>query len=219
MQSDSDIQHAVLQELEWDTRIEHTDIGVTVRSGIVTLVGSVDSWAKRLAAQQAAHRVSGVLDVANDIHVMSAGVGSRTDADVARAVRQALEWNVFVPADRIRSTVSDGRVTLQGEVDSLTQRDDAESAIEHLAGVQVLENEIAVKAPTVLGAGDVQHAIHAAFERRSARESDRLKVEIAGGTVTLSGAVHSWAERKAAIGAARGTPGVCHVEDQLRIEP
>lgn len=219
MRSDSDIQHGVLRELEWDSRVDHTDVGVTVRSGVVTLTGNVDSWAKRIAAKEAAHRVAGVLDVANDIHVTSSGIGARTDADIAQAVRQALEWNAFIPADRIRSTVSDGQVTLEGEVDSLTHRDDAERAIQHLAGVRMVDNTIIVRLPKVLQSSDVQKAIHDALERRSARESDRLKVEAADGVVTLSGVVHTWAEKKAAIGAARGTPGVCSVQDQLRIEP
>jgi osmotically-inducible protein OsmY len=35
--------------------------------GVVTLTGTVSSSAKRHAAQEAAHRVAGVLDVANDI--------------------------------------------------------------------------------------------------------------------------------------------------------
>lgn len=219
MRSDSEIQHAVLRELEWDSRVDHTDIGVTVRSGVVTLAGSVDSWAKRVAAEQAAHRVAGVLDVANDVHVASPGVGARTDSDIAHAVRQALEWNAFIPAEKIRSTVSDGRVTLAGEVDSLTHRDDAERVIQHLTGVRMVENTIVVQSPKTLHPSDIQKSIHDALERRSARESDRLKVEVVDGTVTLSGVVHTWAERKAAVGAARGTPGVRSVQDQLRIEP
>lgn len=67
--TDSEIQQAVLRELKWDTRVEETDVGVEVNAGVVTLTGTVSSWAKRMAAQEAAHRVGGVLDVANDVDV------------------------------------------------------------------------------------------------------------------------------------------------------
>jgi osmotically-inducible protein OsmY len=219
MKTDAELQHDVIRELEWDARVEHTDIGVAVRHGIVTLTGKVSSWAKRVAAQKAAQRVHDVLDVANDIRVELSELGPRSDADIAQAVRAALEWNVFVPHERIRSTVSEGRVTLEGEVDSLTQRDDAERAIQHLAGVRLVINDIVVNPPEGVRPGDVRQAVHDALGRRTARECERLKIESHDGFVTLSGSVHTWAEKKAAIGAARGTPGVRSVKDELRIEP
>ena len=73
MSVDSEIQLAVLRELGWDSRVDETDIGVEVHRGVVTLTGTVDSYIKRLAAQQAAHRVVGVRDVANDIAVKIPG--------------------------------------------------------------------------------------------------------------------------------------------------
>src|SRR5579884_3642485 len=111
---DAEIQEQVLQELKWDTRVEETDIGVEVENGVVRLTGTVNSYAEKLAAQESAHRVVGVLDVANDIEVKIPGSRRRTDLDIAQAVRWELEWNVLVPHDRIHSTVSDGWVTLEG---------------------------------------------------------------------------------------------------------
>src|SRR5215471_2663704 len=93
--TDSEIQHAVLRELKWDTRVEPSEVGVTVERGIVTLTGAVNSYGKKLAAQEAAHRVYGVSDVANDIHVRIPGHMARTDAELAEAVRSALEWDVW----------------------------------------------------------------------------------------------------------------------------
>src|SRR5262245_26051214 len=103
--SDSQIQQEVLQELKWDTRVEETEVGVEVDQGVVTLTGTVSSYAKRLAAQEAAHRVIGVLDVANDIQVKVPGGLTRTDTEIAQAVRRALEWDIWVPDGRIQSTI------------------------------------------------------------------------------------------------------------------
>jgi len=219
MKSDQDIQRAVSDELAWDCRLDQAVIGVHVRAGIVTLSGSVDAWSKRIAAEEAAHRVAGVLDVANDVRVTVPAAGSRTDTEIAAAVRDALEWNVLVPHRMIRSTVSDGEVVLEGEVEYLSQRDDAEKAIRHLAGVRFVSNRIVVQAPRSVRSMDVQCAIHDALERRAARESNRIRVETTDGAVTLSGTCRTWGDKKAVVGAARGTAGVRTVRDELRIEP
>jgi osmotically-inducible protein OsmY len=218
VRTDAEIQQDVLRELKWDSRVEETDVGVEVDEGVVTLTGTVGSWAKRVAAAEAAHRVHGVLDVANDIVVKVPGSAGRTDTEIAHAVRTALEWDVFVPEKRIQSTVSDGVVTLKGEVDSLRQREDAERAVRNLAGVRGVANLIEVKPPRV-APQEVQRSIEKALERQAEREAQRITVAVRDSRVTLSGNVRSWAEKEAAIGAARGTAGVRDVEDHLRIEP
>ena len=175
------------------------------------------SWAKRVAAQEAAHRVIGVHDVANDIKVKTPGGLTRTDTEIAQAVRRSLEWDVFVPEEKITSTVADGYVTLDGAVDRWSQRYDAERAVRNLAGVKFVVNKITVK-PTKPASDDVRRAIEQALERRAEREARRIRVDVKDGVVTLMGAVHSWAERKSVVAAARFTPGVQMVEDRLRTE-
>jgi osmotically-inducible protein OsmY len=216
--TDTQIHHDVLEELKWDPRVEETEVGVQVDNGVVTLTGTVTSWAKRMAAQEAARRVIGVLDVANDIKIKTPGGLTRTDTEIAQAVRRALEWDVFVPEEKISSTVSDGWVTLDGLVERWSQRYDAERAVESLTGVTGVVNRITVKAPTPV-TGDVRKAIEQALERRAEREAKRINVDVKDGVVRLTGSVHSWAERKSVVAAARFTAGVRDVEDQLRTEP
>lgn len=213
---DVELQQRVLRELEWDTRVDATEVGVEVHEGVVTLTGTVSSWAKRIAAQDAAHRVAGVLDVANDVTVNVPGSALRTDTDIAHAVRRALEWHALVPDERIITTVSGGHVTLEGQVDCWSEREDAEDAVQNLAGVRSVLNKIDVVPPSSV-AFDVEDAIQNALERQAEREARRIVVEYAAGHVTLRGNVRSWAERQAVIGAARGTRGVKSVESRLAI--
>jgi osmotically-inducible protein OsmY len=110
--SDARIKQDVLAELKWDPRIDEWDVGVEIDKGIVTLTGTVASYAKRMAAQEAAHRVAGVLDVANDINVKLPGSLERTDTDIAQAIRDALRWDVTIPHEQIQTTVTRGAVTL-----------------------------------------------------------------------------------------------------------
>jgi osmotically-inducible protein OsmY len=218
MKTDSDLQKAVMRELAWDTRVDESAIGVSVRHGVVTLNGVVSSWAEKHAAEEAAHRVTGVHDVANDIEIKLAWSSRRSDADIAEAVRRALEWNVFVPQRQIQSTVCDGgHVTLTGTVATLRQRDDAERLVRELDGVRLVTNQIVAEAPAI-AASELRSSIKEALERHVAREADRIDIEIHGGTVVLSGRIDSWHERQAVIGAAKGTPGVNRIEDQLQID-
>ena len=216
--TDAEIQQHVLRELKWDTRVEETEIGVEVDNGVITLTGTVSHWGKRFAAAEAAHRVRGVLDVANDITVRVAGTPGRTDTEIARAVRHALEWDVFVPDTRIQSTVSDGAVALRGDVHNWSQWQDAERAVRNLSGVRVVMNRIEVKAPKV-DAAKLRKTIEEALERRAQREANQVRFEVHDGHVKVFGEIPTWAEKEAVIAAAKGTPGVSSVDDKLAIMP
>ncbi len=215
--TDSDLQNSVIQALALDPRIDEAAIGVSVHHGVVTLNGVVGSWTEKHAAVDAAHGVSGVLDVANDIEIKPPWIARRSDADIAEAVRHALACDASVPQRAILSTVCDaGHVTLTGTVATLQQRDDAERVVANLDGVRLVTNQLAVDAPGV-APGQLRSSIRAALERHVAREADRIAIDVEGQTVVLSGRVASWRERQAVIGAARGTPGVQRIEDRLVI--
>lgn len=217
MKTDRSIQDQVQQELRWDSRIDAADIGVAVENGVVTLSGTVNSFAERQAAQEATLAVDGVHDVANEIQVKVPGHLVRGDAEIAQAARAALDWHVLIPSDRIKTTVSDGVVTLWGTLDSWREVADAETAVGSLAGVRDVISELVVCVPRV-EAFTVQRDIEEALERRADRAARRIQVSVHDGKVTLSGTIHSTAEKEAVIGAARFTHGVRTIEDHLRVE-
>ena len=217
MKTDSELKTDVTRELAWDIRIDATAIGVATHHGVVTLTGTVSSWADKHAAEEAAFRVAGVRDLANDIEIKPSWSTTQTDSEIAEAVRSALQWDRFVPHDRIRSTVANtGTVTLTGTVRTLGERDAAEAVVRNLADVRCVINQIGVEPPAV-----AEHALHAtitqALARRAEREAERVAVDVQGDTVVLTGYVGSWTERRAVVGAARGTPGVRRVDDRLHI--
>jgi osmotically-inducible protein OsmY len=214
--SDAQLQTDVQNELRWDTRVNVTDVGVSAHDGVVTLSGVVDSWAKRYAAQQAAHHVAGVLDVANDIEVHIPGSFESSDADIAKAAREALKWDVRIPEEKIQTTVSKGILTLEGTVSFWSQRNDAEETVRNLAGVTTVNNLITV-APPKASPADVRRAVSEALARQAQSEAQRFDIEIHDGRVVLKGTVHSWAERQAAVTAAGATPGVRNVVDHLHV--
>jgi osmotically-inducible protein OsmY len=218
MKTDAQLKTDVTRELAWDIHIDEAAIGVSARHGIVTLNGIVECWAEKHAVEEAAHRVAGVLDVANEIEIKPSWSVTRTDADVAEAVRGALTWNRLVPDKHIRSTVEDhGTVTLTGTVRTLAERDETERVVRELPGVRCVSSHITLDGPPV-ATGALHETIKQALERHVAREADQITVEVQGDTVVLSGCVASWRERRAVLGAAKGTPGVKRIDDQLRIQ-
>jgi osmotically-inducible protein OsmY len=213
--TDAEIQSDVMHELASDALVDETDVGVTVHQSIVTLTGSVNGWGKRAAAQYAAHRVAGVLDVVNNLWVKLAGSAIHDDTDIARALRFALRWDMTVPEEQIRSTVAIGIVTLEGEVDSPSQSEDAERAVRNVTGVREVRNLIQI-APTKL-IEEVKAAIEAALGRHAEREANDIDVNLRHGVLAISGRVQSWAEKQLVLGAAKGTAGVHVIEDQVAI--
>jgi osmotically-inducible protein OsmY len=213
--TDEQIQRDVLEELKWDTRVRPNEIGVAVKDGIVTLTGWVDSYLKKIEAEEAAHRVSGVNAVANDIEVRLLSSAERTDAELAAAVLNALKWDAAIPAGELDVTVSKGWVTLKGEVEFGFQKRDAERAIQHLSGVKGVSNLILVKPR--LSPGDLKQNIERALVRNAQTDARRITVEVQGSKVILHGTVRSYAEKKAAEDAAWAAPGVSEVDNHIVI--
>lgn len=215
IRNDEEIQRDVLEELKWDMRIQPNEVGVSVHNGIVTLTGWVDSYMKKRAAEEAAHRVHGVKAVVNDIEIHLPGSAERTDPDLAQAVTNALRWDAGIPADKIDVTVSHGWVTLKGEVEYGFQKMDAERAIRHISGIRGITNLITVKphvSPT-----DLKQQIERELVRNAEIDASNVQVELDGCKVTLRGKVRSYAEWKAARDAAWLAPGVCEVVNRIEI--
>jgi osmotically-inducible protein OsmY len=187
---------------------------VAARDGVVTLSGHVRSYLEKLDAEKAAKRVQGVRALADELEIRLPSSSIRDDTDIAEAAAHALKWSISVP-DRVRVTVSNGWLTLEGTVDWNFQRSAAEEAVCRLTGIKRLTNRIEVKAQ--VEAESIKTKIEAALRRNAAIDAQAIHVKVENRVVMLTGQVHSWAEREIVEAAAWSAPGVEAVDDELKI--
>ena len=211
--SQIDLQKDVIDELADDPAIDASNISVGARDGIITLDGSVPTYAEKLAAERAAKRVTGVRGLADELRVDLQLLHQRNDSDIIAAALNAMAWDVLIPDDKITLTISHGWLTLEGEVEWQFQKQHAADIIGHLSGIRGCTNNITVTSPP--SPGDVVKKIRAAYQRSADLDANALSVEIHGSKAILRGPVHSWAERDRAARAAYSVPGISEVENHI----
>ena len=215
MKTDLEIQKDVMEQLRWQPILEATEIGVSVKNGIATLSGQVSSYPKKLAAEKAVKKVSGVKAVIEDIRVVLHPGHEKTDQEIAEAVVNVLKWNSAVTEENIKINVENGFVTLSGQVEWAHERAMAEIAVEIIKGVRLVVNQITIKPKPVLE--NIKRKIDSAFQRHASIDSAKIKINVVGNTVILSGTVRAYSEKEDAEDAAWDAPGVNRVENQIEV--
>ena len=213
---DSTLQKEILEELQWEPSLDSSRIGISIEKGVAVLTGHVRNLVERGIAERAVKRVRGVSAVANDLVVDLDRVLVRDDADIAKAALQALQWNVMVPHEKIHLSVTNGVVTLEGEVAHGYQRTSAQNTVEQLTGVKSVTNRIRVQ-PSAAPL-DVRRKLNQALHRYARLEAEAISADVEGNRVVLRGKVHSWAERDIVQDAAWSAPGVSEVDNRIQVE-
>lgn len=217
MKSDVHLQRDVLDELNWERRVDASQIGVTAHEGVITLLGHVPVYAEKHLAEEVTKRVHGVRAVANEIEVRPTDVHLRDDEDLASAALHALVWNVKVPDERLKVTVAEGWITVEGSVEERYQRAEVDRALSHLAGARGITNSIDIVHTEVVS--ETKENIEAAFRRSATLDSRKIAVEVDERTVILTGDVHSHGEIEEAERIAWTARGVKDVQNCITITP
>lgn len=215
MKSNIQLRRDVLDELEWEPSIDASKIGVAAKDGVVTLTGEVLHYMDTNEAERLVKRVAGVKAVANEIQARTPGFGGQNDREVAEAALTALKWHTSIPSDKVKVTVRNGFLTLEGNVDWQYQREAAMNAVRSLKGVKGVANLITLAAKPQ--PKDVKAKIEAAFKRSAEVDAEHVRVDSHGGEIILEGKVGSWTEMSEAERVAWAAPGVASVDNELTV--
>ncbi len=216
MKSNQELQTDVQNAIKWEPLLHAAEIGVTAKDGVVSLTGIVDSYPKKMEAENAAKKVIGVKALVERIEVKFPSSWSKTNEEIAKEVMVALQSSWSVPDDKVTVKVEDGWVTLSGELPWNYQKEAAKSAVNFLSGVKGVINNIKIKSDVhdEIEKEQVEDAIGRSF---SVDDGD-IEVSVSGTTVTLSGTVDSWYQKEEAGRIAWNTPGIWHVKNELAVD-
>ena len=214
-QTRMDIRQAVIDQLGADARVNAQNLDVIVNDGQVVLRGVAPSYRAKWAAAEAARRVWGVYDVDNEIEVQV--LAPTDDQRIAGDIRSALMRDADLDSSRIQVEVLSGRVTLSGTVSTGWAKIRAEENARWTRGVVSVTNALAVAPSGTREDRELARQIEGALQRDSAVHAGEIDVTVDDRHVTLSGVVHNWAERNAALDDALHVPGVSDVRDSLAL--
>jgi osmotically-inducible protein OsmY len=144
----------------------------------------------------------------------------KTDSQLQKDVRQALEWDPSITHELIGVTVSDSIVTLSGSVPSYFEKTEAESVTQKVWGVKAIVENIEVKPPYSYSRddSDIAKAIVNQFKWSFRVPSDSVKVLVKDGRVTLRGEVAWDYQRSAAQDCIKDLLGVMGVTNDISIK-
>ncbi|RKR84695.1 osmotically-inducible protein OsmY [Mucilaginibacter gracilis] len=216
MKTNQELQKDVQDAIKWEPLLNAAEIGVTAKDGVVTLTGTVDSYAKKIEAEDATKNVAGVKAVAEEITIKYSDFGKKSDTEISNEVLKAWKWNWQIPEDKIKVKVENGWVTLEGELEWNYQKEAAKIAIRNLAGVMGVISNIKIKSD--IHDGIEKAAIKSALQRNSSIDDLDINVDVTGNHVTLMGTVNSFYAKDEAEQIAWNAPGVWSVDNELIIE-
>ena len=216
MKSNEDLQRDVQNAIKWEPLLHAAEIGVTAIDGVVTLTGTVDSYAKKYEAEEATKKVSGLKALVEKIEIKFSSTWKKDDTEIATEILNALKWDWEIPSDDIIVKVENGWVRLDGEVQWNYQREAAKKAVKQLSGVLGVTNDIKLSAEThdIIEKKDIQ----AALTRNWSINEQEIDVKVLGNKVTLNGTVDSYYQRDEAGRIAWNAPGVISVDNELVVK-
>jgi len=192
------------------------EIGVTVKDGVVTLTGIVDSYSKKSEAEEAAKKVAGVKAVVEKIEIKFCDTCKTSDNEIATEVLNAFKWNWEIPSEKVKVKVEAGWVSLDGNLNWNYQREAAKKAVSKLNGVKGVTNNIKIESETndEIEKKDIENALG----RNWSMDDTDIQVRVLGHKVILNGVVDSWYQKDEAGRIAWNAPGVWNVDNELLVD-
>jgi osmotically-inducible protein OsmY len=217
MKTDLEIQRDVIEELQLESYIKSSDIGVSVKDGVVTLTGFVDSFSKKRLAESIVFRVEGVKAVAEDIIVRFDTDEKVTDPEIAQLVVKAIQFQNNLPEEHVKVKVENGWVTITGDVDWNFEKTNVNMAIKNIPGVKGLTNSVNVTMKSKMNISTIKWEINSAFHKNALIDANSIVISGVRNKIILRGLVRSNVEKEVAERIAAQSRGVLLVDNRLKV--
>jgi osmotically-inducible protein OsmY len=145
----------------------------------------------------------------------------KNNADLQKDVQDAIKWEPLLNAAEIGVTVKDGVVTLTGVVDNYTKKSEAEDAAKNVAGVKAVVEKIVVKFGSTYGKkndNEIADEIVSAFKWNWRVPTDKIKVKVENGWITLDGELEYNYQRDTAMESVKDLLGVTGISNNISIK-
>ncbi len=185
--------------------------------GGVTLHGIVAVYTERIAAEHAALRIGGVVDVANEIGLQPVVADDPDDEAIGEAFQRKLETHVELQQLTVQPAWRSAG-SLGGDLETSARREEALHIARNVGGIRGLTDQLWARTDRP-SAVVVRARIRQAFERHGCSTEHLPQVQLTGRVVTLVGQVPSDEERFLALEATRSVDGVHTVRNCLDVEP
>src|SRR5882724_8905688 len=150
---------------------------------------------------------------------MAARLQIRTDDEIRNSVILELKWDPKITSGDIGVAVKDGVVTLSGFANSYWEKDAAEKAAKRVFGVKGLANDLEVKPLLKRTDPEIARESIQELESHISIPSERIKVIVKNGWVTLEGRA-DWQYQKAlAESSVKKLRGVLGVTNNIEVKP
>jgi len=226
--TDERIKKDVTEAIAGDPATDTYEIGIKVDDGVVTLSGTVESWAEKLLVERVVKGVKGIKKINNKIDFSYQS--RRPDNEIEAEVKQQLKWDPYIDEELIDVTVNKGVVTLSGTVGSAAEKRYArnDARIAGVGGINTRQLEVRpwardrmqrkTKIPKATDK-EIEKAVKKAFLYDPRVASFEIDVEVNNGEVTLRGAVDNLKAKTAAARDAKNTAGVWKVYNLIKTRP
>jgi osmotically-inducible protein OsmY len=226
---DSEIKKEIERKLMADPYIDDLLITVNVNDGKVTLSGNVGSLAEKTKAYANAWTVLGVSTVDDDNLEVKWWLRdemrrkdkfvSKSDADIKKAIEEALIYDPRTFSLNIDVEVSSRIVTLTGIVDNLRAKRAAEEDAKNTIGVTLVNNYLKVRPESPPSDFRIAENIKDALERDPLVDRFDITVTVLNKKAYLYGTVDFLFEKERAEDIASTTFGVVEVDNNIDIRP
>jgi osmotically-inducible protein OsmY len=216
MEKNEELQKNVQDAIKWEPALNGSEIEVTVKNGVVTLIGFVDSYSNKIQVENAVRNVNGVKAIIEKIEIKFDEVFKKTDIEIVDEILNTFKWNLSIPRDKITVKVEGGLVTLDGEINFQYQKEATKKSIENISGIIGIVNNVIIKTKenNIIEKTNIERAI----SRNWTLHNQNITINVVGNKVVLNGTVNSFYQKYDAGCIVWNAPGVLAVENELEIE-